>query len=336
MQHTSDVEGKVGVTEGSGGTQAVSSRSAEELPRRLRLIKEREEVEEEKIRIRAQAEQDEKRLGARSEQLELELQLAEMGQYDEAEVEPLRIRSKPATETESAPASILSSHVKRVLLPPTELRPFTGEVEDYHLFMRAFETRIMKKKTDDSSELLFYLDQFTKGNPNQLVRSCLHLREGGFDEARRLLEVRYGDPIYFLDSYAKRVKGWPRVPTGDVDALDRFVMFLTEVKNAMSAVHLGEFEHPTTMRFIMSKMLSYLQDRWLREADRLTQQGRTIRFGNLVEFLTVEVRVKRSPLFGVRPGEGGMATEAPRVSLSRHNVNTARVSDTRSDQRCLH
>ena len=42
----------------------------------------------------------------------------------------------------------------------------------------------------------------------------------------------------------------------------------------------------------MSKMPSYLQDKWLREADRLTQQGRTIRFGSLVEFLTVEVRVK--------------------------------------------
>ena len=41
----------------------MSSGSAEELLRRLRLIKERKEVEEEKIRIRAQSEQDEKRLG---------------------------------------------------------------------------------------------------------------------------------------------------------------------------------------------------------------------------------------------------------------------------------
>ena len=44
------------------------------------------------------------------------------------------------------------------------------------------------------------------------------MKEGGFNEARRLLEVRYGDPIYLLDSYVKRLKGWTRIPTGD--ALD--------------------------------------------------------------------------------------------------------------------
>ena len=272
---------------------------------KLRILKEKQSVEQERIGVKARAEQDELRLEARSEQLTLELQLAEMGHFDESALEPLRIRPPTSTpETESAPESILSSHVKRVLLPPTELRPFTGEVEDFHLFWRAFETRIMTK-TEDQAELLFYLDQFTRDKPNQLVRSCLHLKEGGFAEAKRLLEVRYGDPIYLVDSYAKRVKAWPRVAPGDVEALDKLVLFLTEVKNAMSAIHLGEFEHPSTMRLIISKVPSYLQDRWLREADRITQEGRTVRFTDMVRFLTIEIRVKRSPLFGARPGGGG-------------------------------
>ena len=73
---------------------------------------------------------------------------------------------------------------------------------------------------------------------------------------------------------------WARISTGDVEALDRFVLFLT-AKNAMSGVTLGEFEHPSTLRLILSKVPPYLQDRWLREADKLTEAGRSIRFTDL-------------------------------------------------------
>ena len=323
MQQPSDSKNEVSVSEVAGEAQAVTSRSAEELLRRLRLIREREEVEAEKIRVRAQAEQNEKRLVARSEQLELELQLADLGQYDEAVLEPLRVKTR--TETESAPesaASVLSSHVKSVLLPPTELRPFTGDVKDYRLFMRAFETRIASK-TDDQGELLFYLEQFTKEKPNQLVKGCLHLGESGFAEAKRLLEARYGSPIRLIDSYADKVRTWPRIAPGDVEALDQFVLFLTEVMNAMTSVQLGEFDHPTNLRLVLSKVPVNIQDRWLREADSLLQARRDIRFRDLVSFLTVEVRVKRSPLFGLRAPEQGRGVDGP---PQRHKVSAAQVS----------
>lgn len=276
---------------------------------KLRVLKEKQKVEQEKLRLEA-----------RSEQLQLELQLAEVGSYDESVLEPLRIKGHEVTSED-----VLSSQVKHLLLPPTELRPFTGKIEDFRLFMRAFETRI-ESKTKDERELLFYLEQFTQGKAKQLVRSCLHLQKGGFAEAKRLLETRYGNPIHLIDSYVERVKVWARIPPGDVEALDGFVLFLTEAKNAMSGVTLGEFEHPSTLRLIVSKVPTYLQDRWLREADRLTQEGRAIHFADLVEFLTAEVRVKKSPLFGARPTD--CSRHESHGPSQRFKVNTAKVSDS--------
>ncbi|XP_043211278.1 uncharacterized protein LOC122375804 [Amphibalanus amphitrite] len=299
---------------------------------RLRIIQERQLVEQERISVRAKAEQDDSRLQARSEQLQIELQLAEVGHYDEAALEPLRV-STASQAPQSESASALSSQVRRALLPPTELRPFTGNVEDFRLFMSAFEARVASK-TDDQEELLFYLEQFTSGKPNQLVRSCLHLGAAGFVEAKQLLETRYGNTICLVDSYVEKVKGWSRILPGDVESLDKFVLFLTEVKNAVSGVALSEFEHPSTLRLIVSKVPSHLQDRWLREVDRLCQEGRAVRFSDLVKFLAAEVRVKKNPLFGLRSANADRRPEAP-GGPRRHTVNAAHVTAP-GTQRCVY
>ena len=338
--------GKVSAEESSVDSKTDTAVVSEaSLLARLRLLKEKQRVDQERIRVRARADEDETRLQAQSEQLQIELQLADMGRLDESVTGPLRIESTSAPAAPAASVAnlegVLSSQVRRTLLPSTELRPFSGEVKEFRLFMKAFEARIASK-TDDEGELLFYLEQFTRGKANQLVRSCLHLQEGGFVEAKRLLETRYGNKIRLIDSYVEEVRVWARISSGDVEGLDRFVLFLTEIKNAMSGVTLGEFEHPSTLRLILSKVPQYLQDRWLREADKLTEAGRSIRFADLVGFLTAEVRVRRSPLFGVRPtADTVRQSETSTGPPQRHRVSAARVSGGDQvgpgcDQRCLY
>ena len=340
---TSLGEDKAGVKGNHMDEEKVSSPSVGLLLKKLKLIKEKHAIEDEKVRIRARAEQEELRLKARSEQLALEMELAERGHTDEGELDPLRVVSDGGAQGSSssggdrgstAQLGVLSAQVKRSLLPPTDLRPFSGEIGDFRLFMRAFEARI-ETKTTDQNELLFYLDQFTKGKPNQLVRGCLHLGEAGFAEARRLLEARYGDNIRLVDSYLEKVRGWPRVATGDVEALDQFVLFLTEVMNAMSTVTLGEFDHPSNLRLVVSKLPSYLQDRWMREADRLIQGGGAILFSNLVGFLSAEVRVRRSPLFGSRVMESGRREDGGRSANFKVNATQVTQPGMRA-RRCYH
>ncbi|XP_043211440.1 uncharacterized protein LOC122375923 [Amphibalanus amphitrite] len=320
------VQGAEPLESGTGSDRTLQDPQV--LVARLRLMKERHQIEQERLSVKAKAEQAELSLRSRAEQIDIELKLADMGHHGE-DFTQFQIGSgdqgRAAGQDVSPVEGALAVQLRKSLLPPTEIKPFSGDVEEFRLFLSAFESRI-ESRSDDRSELLFYLEQFTRGKANQLVKSCLHLGGQGYERAKQLLEERYGSPLRLIDSYVEKVRAWGRVPPGDVEALDRFALFLTEVLNAMSGVAMSDFEHPSTLRLIISKLPPYLQDRWLREVDRLGQtERRMARFSDVVGFLTAEVRVRKNPFFGFRPAESNYRTDssgAPR----RHAVNVTQVT----------
>ena len=87
---------------------------------------------------------------------------------------------------------------------------FTGDPIEYCDFIRAFEN-LVERKTSSSSARLYYLLQYTSGHVQDLVRSCLAMREDvGYSVARRLLADRYGQPFKIATAYVDRViKGQP-------------------------------------------------------------------------------------------------------------------------------
>ena len=306
---------------------------------KLRIIKEREALAEREVELKARLEKEQLRIKARSEQLDIELKLAEKGLDVSADssglgqVKPVKVSFDAHNADRSCDASeVLAAHVQRDLLPPTELNPFTGDVQSYRLFLRAFDSRVASR-TQDRSELLYYLAQFTKGKPHQIVRSCLSLGEEGYTEARRLLEERYGNAHLLIESYVDRLKSWPRLNSGDVEGLDRLALFLGEVQNAMAGVPKGELEHPRTLREVVQKLPASLRDRWMREADKMMDPKRGLSafvgFKDLVSFLQREVRILKNPVFGVsKVSDQGHSSSRPAEGRgSSQRVNVVTVSD---------
>ena len=126
---------------------------------KLRIIKEREALAEREVDLKAHLEKEQLRIKARSEQLDIELKLVESHNVsaDSSDLEQLRVRSDvPNTDRSPDVSEVLAAHVQRVLLPPTELSQFTGDVQNYRLFLKAFDSRIASR-TQDKSELLYYL-----------------------------------------------------------------------------------------------------------------------------------------------------------------------------------
>ena len=303
---------------------------------KLRILKEREALAGQEIELRAQLEREQARIKARSEQLNIELELAEMGHVVDVNKEKIGTSVTPLKSCGASEA--LAAHVQRVLLPPTELTPFSGDVQSYNLFTRAFDSRIVSR-VSDKSELLYYLAQFTRGKPHQIVKSCLPLGERGYDEARRLLDGRYGSAFRLVESYVDVLRTWPRVAPGDVEGLDRLSLFLLEIQNAMAGIQKGELEHPRTLREIIQKLPASLRDRWMREADKMMEQVRegaaSVSFKDLVSFIQREVRILRNPVFGAmkcsdpvrsisKPAEGRGGSQRVNVVA----VNGARPSCT--------
>ena len=311
---------------------------AQALLAQMRILKEREVLAEQEIASKARMEQEQVRIRARREQLDLEERLVDMGRpLTDADVRSATVQALEYLSESAHVTKALSMHIQRSLLPQTDLTPFSGNVQDYRLFTRAFDTRVANK-TDDQNELLAYLDQFTRGRPNRVVRNFLHLGEQGYRQARLALEREYGNSHILIDSYVGKLRSWPRINSGDVKGLDQLVLFLVEVQNAMLNVSMGELEHPRTLREVVHKLPSYLRDRWLREADKLMEPERKgtdvgfVGFKDLVRFLEKEVRILKNPVFGVgisASGDlGGSASRSTDVRESRagsHRVNALNV-----------
>ncbi len=63
---------------------------------------------------------------------------------------------------------------QRATLPCHGMLTFNSDVTQYRTFCCAFETLIELKEPDAASKL-YYLEQFTTGRAQELVRSCLHM-----------------------------------------------------------------------------------------------------------------------------------------------------------------
>ncbi|KAK3886574.1 hypothetical protein Pcinc_009223 [Petrolisthes cinctipes] len=221
-------------------------------------------------------------------------------QFDQVSHSPRVNNSSAAIQNEKLMDTLISYNLKS-LMPKAEIQRFGGDMTRYNSFIRSFECVISKKLTNDE-EKLYYLEQYTTGKPRDIVRACLHMPPGvGYEEARRLLEKRYGDRERIVAAYVDKILDWPHLKVDDIDGLDQFSVMLISCKNAMTAASLGarEIEHPKTMRAILEKLPFPMQDRWRRKADGIVEEKyRHVTFTDLVNFIEREARIVSNPFFG--------------------------------------
>ena len=219
-------------------------------------------------------------------------------------VDPYNAATAPDYELATTPLDTLTQMLKlteRNTLPRVEIEKFGGEVASYRSFIRAFEHLICTKVENDD-EKLYYLEQYTTGQPREIVRGCLHMpTERGYKEARRLFETRYGNQHKIAARSVDRILNWPSIKVEDIDAMDDFSIALRTCYNSMEDMLTGtsELDHPRTMRKILEKLPLHIQDRWRRLADDVSEhERRIVAFKDLVDFVEREARIVTNPLFG--------------------------------------
>ena len=110
-------------------------------------------------------------------------------------------------------------HTLALTLPQLEVPTFTGGPIDYCRFIRAFESMIVEKTTSYSVRM-YYLVQYTAGDVQELMRSCLAMdSEEGYREARKLLAKQYGQPYKIASAYIGSTTNGPAIKAEDGAAL---------------------------------------------------------------------------------------------------------------------
>jgi len=115
-------------------------------------------------------------------------------------------------------------HTLALTLPRLEVPTFTGDPIEYCRFIRAFESMIMAKTTSYSARM-YYLVQYTAGDIQELMRSCLAMdSEEGYQEARKLLAKQYGQPNKIASAYVERVTNGPAIKAKMGQHYSRFLL----------------------------------------------------------------------------------------------------------------
>ena len=114
-------------------------------------------------------------------------------------------------------------------LPQPTVPLFSGDPLHYCDFVRAFE-QLIEQKTASSSARLYYLGQYTSAQAQELMKSCLSMREDqGYKEARRLLKERYGQDYRVASAHVQRLTDGSPIKSEDGAALQQFSIQLIQV-----------------------------------------------------------------------------------------------------------
>ncbi len=210
-------------------------------------------------------------------------------------------------------------------LSPQNIPVFRGDPIEYRLFVRAFEHSV-ESKTENSRDRLYYLEQHTIGQPNDLVQSCFHMDpEQGYPEAKRLLKERFGDKYEISMAYLDKALNWPIIKTDDSKALESYALFLTSCSNAMSDLeYLDEMENAANMRTIIAKLIYRLRERFRSVAmDIQKNQDRRTKFKDVVTFINMQAEMASHPVFGEIPGQTKRQTDSKtEKSSGKKNITT--------------
>ncbi|XP_064115136.1 uncharacterized protein LOC135221251 [Macrobrachium nipponense] len=160
------------------------------------------------------------------------------------------------------------------LMPKQDIAKFEGDYTKYFRFIHSFDDVFSSQLTNDK-ERLRYLDLYTTGRPNEIVAACLHLDASeGYRQARKLLEERYSNHKQIATTYVDKVIKWKDMGENNAEDFDEYAVMLKTCRNAISCVPYGvaALQNPKTMRLILSKFPSSVQDRWCRVADKIISE----------------------------------------------------------------
>ncbi|KAK3735155.1 hypothetical protein QZH41_020254, partial [Actinostola sp. cb2023] len=219
-----------------------------------------------------------------------------------ASTSPLALQHPPYQTNDYIQQMMLQQQeaIMSLTLPQPELPVFSGDPVEYCDFIRAFEN-LIERKTRNPSSRLYYLLQYTAGQVQDLVRSCLAMREEtGYTEARKLLAERYGQPYKIATAYVDRVINGQPIRTEDGPALQKFSILLTSCNNTLKEIgYLSRLENPESLRKIVDRLPYSLKLKWREAADSITQKGkRDPTLKDMTEFVEARSRVANHPIFG--------------------------------------
>lgn len=114
-------------------------------------------------------------------------------------------------------------------LRPQNIPIFKGDHLEYILFIRAFEHGV-KSKTESSQDRLYFMEQYTIGQAQELIWSCPNVDpDQDYHKGKKLLKEHFRNE--YMISVAFMNKALSAIKADDSEALSALALFLTSYRN---------------------------------------------------------------------------------------------------------
>ena len=190
-------------------------------------------------------------------------------------------------------ARLLTQQLEMSRLPPPEPTVFHGDPLKYPGWKASFEM-LIESKDIPATERLHYLSRYTGGPAKEAVEGLFLLDSvTAYQEARIILEERFGHPFLITESFRDKLEAWPKVKLPS--ELRRFSDFLGQCQVAMTCVPGLEILNDCREN---RKLLRKLPDWVVRKWSKVVVQtvGRYPSFAEFSNFIRSESDMANHPI----------------------------------------
>ena len=141
--------------------------------------------------------------------------------------------------------------------------------------------------------------KYTGGAAREAVEGYFYLTtDDAYDESKKLLEKRYGDPFVVANAFRDKLDSWPRIPPRDGMALRNYADFLRQCETATRSIGTLEvLNDERESRKMLSKFPDWLVGRWARKvADKKEQDRKFPTFCEFAKFIEKEANTACDPV----------------------------------------
>ena len=175
--------------------------------------------------------------------------------------------------------------IKLQSAPKVEIEAFKGDPLEYFYFMENFKD-VVENLVENPKQRLVRLLKYTEGDAKELIKHCVHENvDVCYEEALRLLEKEYGDPIRMSCAYLEKLKNWPPIKSNDTGALKCLYRFLLRCLAFKKKGNI-DLDSPLTIRCVQLALPVNMQDGWAAKAGKTRRKKKVeADFADMVEFV---------------------------------------------------
>ena len=241
-------------------------------------------------------------------------------------------------KNESSPISVLEATkdmMKLMRAPASEIDKFGGDPLEFEYFKATFKEAVERLVPDQRGRLT-RLIKYTSGEAKELIKHCVHADSTVcYDKAMKMLDAEYGSPHIIVSAHLKELEKWPTVKCTDAAEFRKLYRFLLRCQIYKSEARLQELDSSTTLRHIVHKLSSFLQEEWSILAERTRRSGRSVNFDDLVEFVDFHSARASDPAYSkAAMSTGDKEREKHPIKGFNSKLKTADEHKTQSDNHC--